>query len=309
MFDVGEAEYQCPVCRRTFPWRPEAAGRPVDCPCGTGLLTPFTPGLAERRSAEPGRELPAQTRAAEGPAEILLCADCGATMPAGTNVCRNCGWRRPRPKRRIFRRRENPELDETPGPAFDPLRDLVAPVILAGAGILIEIGLLGHAFAPPHNWSDAIAVSPLLLLLAAGTIVIAFLVGLALTPVLDLSLGAIGPLLLKLAAAVLFPVAIGALMSTICGGSASGIVIGWAAGLVVYLSIFRSLFDFEWPDAMLLIAMIALAQAVALFVVLWPLTHGPLPMPELWMVFHPVVVQSLVTFIVAGGLLAPHFRQ
>lgn len=308
MFDVAGAEYQCPLCKRTFPWRPEAAGRPVDCPCGVLLLVPFSPGVAETRAREPQTQPVPPSAKQEEPREILLCADCGAQMQAGDTVCANCGWHRPRQRRRIFRRGNQPNPDLQP-PISEPLRDVAAPLVLAIAGLIVEIGLLGHAFAPPHNWADAVAVSPLLLLMAMGTIVFVLLGCLALSPVLDLSLGSVGPLMIKLAAAVLFPVAIGSLIYTIFGSGVSGIVIGWLSALVIYLALFRSLFDFDWPDAMLLIALISMAHAFALFAVLWPLTHGPLPMPELWMVFHPVVVQSIFTFLVAGGLVAPHLRD
>jgi hypothetical protein len=32
-------------------------------------------------------------------------------------------------------------------------------------------------------------------------------------------------------------------------------------------------------------------------------------MPELWLVYHPVVLQSIFTFLAAAGLLAPHLRE
>jgi hypothetical protein len=194
--------------------------------------------------------------------------------------------------------------------AFEPFRDVIVPIILSVAGVLIQIGILAHAFSPPHNVADAMGVTPLLLLLAAATVAAIILIGISLTPLLDLSLGPIGQFSVKMTAAVLFPAAIGSLMYGICGQGASGIVVGWLAAVVLYLSLFRALFDFDWPDALLLIAFVALAHTIILFAVLWPLTHnGPLPLPELWRMFEPIVIQSALTFLFAGGMLAPHFGE
>jgi ribosomal protein L40E len=329
MSEIRDLQYQCPTCKAANPWRPEAAGRPVDCACGELLFIPFSPGTADKRAADALIVPPQETTlfptddAPPGVAQVLLCPDCGATMTAQSLDCDQCGYRRPRPKRRIMRRRagtwaqmaRNAVHAHAHPPAFHfalelrPIRDVALPILLAAVGFFVEVALLARAFSPPHNWEDAIAVSPLLLLLAAGTVGIVFLIAVVLSPLLDLSLGPIAPLAVKLAAASLFPAAVGTLVYNLSGRGVTGGAIGWMAVVILYLTLFRVLFDFDWPDALLLIALVCLAHAATLLAVLWPLTHGPLPMRELWVVFAPMIVQSALTFCFAGGMIAPHFGE
>jgi ribosomal protein L40E len=321
MYEVEGDDYQCPACSRKQPWRPESAGREVTCSCGAVLVVPFSPGQAEPhvRGSHPARpeiEEEAQTPEngeAAPPVEIVMCPDCGATMRPGAIVCIHCGYHQPRPKKRVFRRRKT---DRAPQPvddleplAFGPVRDLWLPIGLASAGLIAEIVMLAHAFKPPHSWADALGCAPLILLLSAAAVAVVYLIAVLLSPVLELSLGPVGPWTAKLVAAVIFPAAFGAAIWALCGQGISGMFAGWVCSLLLYLSLFRMLFEFDWPDSLLLIALVCLAHAVTLLVVLWPLTLAAVPLPELWWVFGPIVAQSALTFLVTGAMVLPHFRE
>jgi hypothetical protein len=325
MSDTEQADYQCPACERREPWRPEAAGRPAVCACGAALIVPFQPGTAELRSARPvydageaeaeesedAGEIDAVYEAVEeqrgGPVEVLLCPDCGAKMRPGAIVCPHCGYHRPSHKRRVFRRR--PVGDDLPRPALEhfselatrPVRDFVLPGVLVVAGLFAEVALL-HWYM--GDWRGSLAFGPFILLLAAAEVGVFFLIALILTPVLDLCLGLVKPLTIKLGAAVVFPAAMGAMLHFLCGHGVSGIVAGGMAAMVLYLTLFRIFFEFEWPDAMLLIALVSLAHFATLLLVLWPL-----PLPQLKEVFEPIMAQSVGIFVIAGGVVAPHFGE
>jgi hypothetical protein len=342
MSDLETQMYQCPGCGREYPWRPESAGRTMHCSCGAVLVIPFSPGPAQRTDhftrphvapVAVAHEPVAEIGLADAPVPVdeFSCPRCQSPMRPGAVVCTHCGFRRRRPKQRVLRRRS--EIDaaadlppEIPTPAaasaasprrqlppfeamgLSTLWDLVVPGILAVVGLVLEVILLAHAFVPP-SWIDALACTPFLVLLAAGTVGMVFLSELLLLPIFDLTLGPLQPLVPKLAAAVLFPAAVGATIEVAFQNNATGIACGWLASAVLYLLLFRLLFDFDWPDAMVLIACVCLAHAAVLFLVLWPLTHGPMPLTGLWTsVFGPIIFQSLATFTLTGALIVPHFR-
>ena len=322
MYELAETEYECPACGRKQPWRAESSGRPICCTCGAELIIPFQPGIAERKgktSAPP--PAPADERQDDSedgelqapPEPILLCPDCGASMRPGAIVCPHCGYRRPRAKNRVIRRRDEPAESPARGDltslAVRPIRDRALPASLTAIGLVIEIAMLAHVYAPPLNFADALGVTPLLILLAAGTVGAGLLIGLALTPVLDLFLGPVGPLAVKMSAAVVFPAAAGSLLYFTGGRGITGISYGWLVSVVLYLALFRLLFEFDWPDAMLLVALVCLAHALILFLVVWPLTQLPVPMPELWTLYKPIVAESVLTFVIAGAFVLPHFKE
>ena len=337
MYDLVGQEYECPACGRKEPWRAESAGRPVTCACGAALTVPFHPGHAETRSPGPTPATPAPGQFAEveieesetpPPDEMVLCPDCGGSMRPGAIVCTQCGYHRARPKKRVFRRRGEsaesaadgngayvaeaplrPPRDEWTALGIRPVQDQWIPLGLAAVGIIIQIILLGHVFNPPLTLDEELSIAPLLLLLAAGTVGVGLLVGIILTPVLDLFLGPIGPMAMKMAAAVLFPASIGSLIYFACGSGATGIAVGWIASIMLYLALFRILFEFDWPDAVLLTALVCLAHALILGSVVWPLASGRLPLPELWDLFKPIIAQSILTFVIAGVLVLPHFKE
>jgi hypothetical protein len=249
-------------------------------------------------------------------------------MRPGAIVCTQCGYHRARPKKRVFRRRGETahvstdgngayeaELPPRPPPDYwtslgiRPVQDQWIPFGLAACGIIIQVILLAHVFNPPLSFGDELSVAPLLALLAVGTVGAGLLVGIILTPVLDLFLGPIGPMAMKMAAAVLFPASIGSLIYFACGSGATGIAIGWLAAVILYLALFRLLFEFDWPDTVLLTALVCVAHALILGSVVWPLSSGRLPLPELWELFKPIIAQSILTFIIAGVLVLPHFKE
>jgi len=113
----------------------------------------------------------------------------------------------------------------------------------------------------------------------------------------------------KLAAAVIFPAACGAVIQVVMHNAATGMALGWLTSAVLYLLLFRLLFHFEWPDAMVLITCVCLSHAAVLFLVLSPLTRGPMGLSDLWSVFWPIIFQSLATFALSGSMILPHFRR
>jgi len=322
MYELAETEYECPACSHKEPWRAEASGRPVICVCGVELRIPFQPGLAERNgqvsSAEQTVEIEKEEDAVEETApqqqeEILLCPDCGAAMRPGAIVCPHCGYRRPRPKRHVIRRRDEtgeprPHVDWTEL-AIRPIRDRYLPASLTVLGLLIEVVLLANVYHPPLNMLHALGAAPLVVLLSAGTAGAGLLIGLLLAPVLDLSFGPVPPLAIKMTAAVVFPAAAGTFFYFFVGRGVTGIAVGWFISVILYLALFRLLFEFDWPDAMLLVALVCVAHAVILFVVVWPLTQLPSPTMELWTLYKPIVVESILTFVIAGAFVLPHFKE
>ena len=326
MYELEEAEYQCPACQRSQPWRPESAGRPVTCACGVVLTIPFVPGTAEARGmgAPDGEEIVEVDEGADEDddsgvvdnpdtvAEVLLCPDCGASMRPGAIVCPHCGYHRPKPKKRVFRRRSagrnrlSPAAEHWAELTVRPFRDRDLPIGLSVAGLIVEISLLHHWVG---GWSGTLAMIPLVVLIAAAAVAVIFPIALLLTPVLDLSLGPVVPLCVKLTAAVIFPPAVGVLMWAVCGQKATGIAMGWFAVLILYLSLFRLLFEFDWPDAMLLIAFVSLAQAAILLIFLLPMSYASGHVAAVWPLYQPMADQAVLTFLVAGGIVAPHFGQ
>jgi ribosomal protein L40E len=313
-------EYECPACGRKKEWRPESCGRPIICECGVALVIPFWPGMAERGESAKGIAPPPEAVEETGDAEeigvdeakaeaeeIALCPDCGASMRSGAIVCTQCGYHRARPKNHIIRRGSDRGDDSTPD--VRPIRDRWLPASLTVLGVVIEVALLAHIYAPPLKLENAIALAPLLILVAAGTVVVGLIIGLLLAPVLDLILGPVGELAVKMSAAVVFPAAAGTLVYVLGGRGITGISAGWLVSVILYLALFRLLFEFEWPDAMLLVALVCLAHAVILFVVVWPLTELPEPMRELWRLYKPIVAESALTFVIAGTLVLPHFKE
>jgi ribosomal protein L40E/DNA-directed RNA polymerase subunit RPC12/RpoP len=317
MYELAGMEYECPACGRKREWRPESSGRPVICDCGAGLLIPFRPGMAER--GEPVKEFAPSNEPLQEPEEIevdeakaeaeeiALCPDCGASMRSGAIVCTQCGYHRARPKNHIIRRPS--DRDDESSPDLRPIRDRWLPASLTVLGVVIEVALLAHIYDPPLRFANAIALTPLLILVAAGTVVVGLLIGLLLAPVLDLILGSVGELAVKMSAAVVFPAAAGTLIYFLSGRGITGVSAGWLASVILYLALFRLLFEFEWPDAMLLVALVCLAHAVILFVVVWPLTELPEPMLELWRLYKPIVAESVLTFVIAGTFVLPHFKE
>lgn|GEM_PF-5439794 len=310
-------DYSCPTCDRVLPWRPEAAGRPVNCNCGATLTIPYSPGPALSRiepTAPPvSKYTPTQTPDDETGEEVQLCPDCGARMELETIACLQCGWRRPWAKRRFFHRRKNAAL---PKPAAEhwseltisPLRDVGLPVVLVAIGLVIEMSLLS-ATAPGHAWHDAVAAAPLMALLLVATVGAAFAIALALVPLLEFSLGQPSLLALKLAAAVVAPDVAGAVCYQWFGQGVSGLIVGWLASLILYLILFRFLFEFDGPDTLVLIALVCGAQAAMLAAVLWPLSEGWNAAARLWPVFAPVMIQSGISFVLAGSLVVPHVGE
>jgi len=339
---TDKMEFHCPVCKARQPWRPEAAGRPLICSCGTALVTPFMPGPADRPVAK-GAVIGSAEQivgdgndAADGTGEILLCPECGAIVGAQDVACEKCGIRRRKPKRRIFRRtrlakrggelaiqgelpaiRSKLKLDPIVRPLREfwehlstrPARELGLPLTLAGAGLLVELGLVAHVFGAPPGWVNVMRVVPLIILLAASTMAVVFLVAIVLSPVLDLDMGPIGPLTVRLSAGVLFPAAIGALVYFAFGHGISGGVAGWLAAMVVYLALFHVIFEFDWPDTLLLIAFVSLAHTAVLVLLVWPLAQGLSPVQQMWTVFEPIAIQSILTLGIAGGMVAPHLGE
>lgn len=336
MYELVGQEYECPACARKYPWRAESAGRPVICACGASLVVPFHPGQADLRANRPPGPPPpepepddsAEEEEAKDQAEIVLCPDCGASMRAGAIVCTQCGYHRPRPKNRIFRKRRQTieaEADGngTPQPAraaaaqidhwehvaVRPVRDEIVPLALAIGGLIIQICLLRHIFNPPLSFWGTLAMTPFLALLALSVVAASLAIGLILTPLLDLFFGPVVPLAMKMAAAVLLPASVGSLIYFLSGRGGEGIFVGWLAALALYLTLFRIYFQFDLPDAVLLIALICLAQALILGMVVWPLTQTPMPMSPLWILFKPVLAQSVITFIFAGVFILPHIKE
>ena len=93
---AGNVQFACEGCGKTYPWKPELAGKRAKCKCGRIIEIPSTPpqpeappdpamdalyALAEEESTRPVVQSPS-----------VRCPSCQEPWPPGAAICPNCGY-------------------------------------------------------------------------------------------------------------------------------------------------------------------------------------------------------------------------
>jgi hypothetical protein len=288
--------FTCDGCGKSYRWKPELAGKKAKCKCGSTMTVPAEDpaaagvddlgdlyALAEDANAK--KHQPAST--------ALRCPSCGGEMAPGAVICVGCGYDMRSGKK--MSAKVMPAMAAGGGAAVatarspmlayagttkkelgkdevgeSKMQDYYLPAALAAFGILFQFLDLTVFTSHPTAMKYAIpwvAVSVFfdLILLSIGC-----LIGVKL---IDISLGAPGPAALKLAAIALAPGAIGDAIDKLM----PGYFMGWLVQIVVFLALFRYLFDLDLNEVLLLTGILVVLRwfmRVFIFVAIIALLFG-----------------------------------
>ena len=207
------------------------------------------------------------------------CPSCGSAMKPHAVICLNCGHNRSTGEKIKTERIEgdaaaaqddaaatDADAPSSRGEAIKPIYDHSNPTF---TNIILPIGLilLGVvvAIAEQRYWTDDPAESLVGALLVVGvtlavSIPITLLGVMIAAPVLGLSFGYLGHALLKLAAIIVGPSAIGEIAMYLLGGDLFGWFIGLFVTLGFYRGLMQALFDLDSDDAIKCIIIIAVVR-------------------------------------------------
>lgn len=206
------------------------------------------------------------------------CPSCGSAMKPHAVICLNCGHNRSTGEKIKTERIEGDAAaaqddaaapDAAPPSRSEPIKPIYDHSNPTFTNIILPIGLilLGVAVAVAKQlyWTDNASASLVGALLVVGvtlavSIPITLLGVMIAAPVLGISFGYLGHALLKLAAIIVGPSAIGEIAKFLLGGGVFGGVVGLFVTLGFYWGLMQALFDLDSVDAIKCIIIIAVVR-------------------------------------------------
>lgn len=224
--------FACPACGAELAWSPRVAGRKVSCPCGHVFVGPLRSAVVGEAPPEPPREAPG--RAAE--------------------LAKIYG----RPKKRIVEDEEE---------AGGVVRNVLAPSVLLGVGLLIALSQVTWRKPQFTRWMD-VSLGQMIVILLALVLTLLGSVG-AFVRLMNVDFGRFGPALYKLAAIPVFAGSIAIAVTRLDRSpmSITGMAMGWHLLIVLYWGLFSFLFKLELWETLLVCFVVAVVQAVVLWAI------------------------------------------
>ena len=229
--EAGELSFACPACGAELAWSPRVAGRRVSCPCGHVFVGPL-------RSAVVGETAPVEREAPGRAAELAKIYG--------------------RPKRRVVEDEEE---------AGGVVRNVVAPSVLLGLGLLIALSQVSWKRPQFTRWMD-VSLGQMIVILLALVLTLLGSVG-AFVKLMNVEFGRLGPALYKLVAIPVFAGSIAIAVSRLDKSplSITGMAMGWHLLVVIYWGLFSFLFKLELWETLLVCFVVAVVQAMVLWAI------------------------------------------
>ncbi len=270
----------CPHCQHAYQFKPELAGRAVQChqcqqPFTYPLTPPPPPAAASSDAARPslhptpapvsaeGYELNLTTEAPSAAHEAAPCPQCGQRLAPGVVLCVQCGYNRAQGRRL---QTLVGEVTEPPGMMERTSAGLLASaeaearllhrlkyVDLYVPGALVVIGLIAVLLEAFNSATIGGAVNWTILAVNLGSVLLSLPLMVASlfisARLFDLSFGPILTALLKLCAVLLAPGAVADVVAWLLGGGLMGAFLGYFVAFCCYWALLAKLFDIDAADA------------------------------------------------------------
>ncbi len=260
-------KFKCDACGKSYAWKPELAGKKVRCKCGGVVVVP-KPAAPEPEHQDnslddlyalSGDDRPKIAEQSQG----LNCPSCNTEAAPGAVICTNCGLNfqtgqrigaaapaaRPVlaaagaggaaiPRTLGYSGRNVGKEKEAAADAREEMKMLIAPAIMFLLGI-------GTTFFYAINCME-LSLGESMIYVPVTTVVNIFMITIGLfvaMKMLDFSLGAPLPALLKTGAIAMLPGAVDNIIGHY-GGFAGGMA-GWAVALLMYYALLMWFFDLD----------------------------------------------------------------
>jgi hypothetical protein len=248
--------FRCTKCRASYPWAQEHVGKLTKCPCGHVLKVPAQPvegAVARTKTVKPPQPPPipaAEAESANVPAFLR--------MPAADPTVDQLDAQTEVELAATGQYGEDPSARFKP----DPVRDLHAPMALLVAGIVVT-------FICFNTGGSAIGsvVAGIATMFKVGISAIIFLIGgLIAARMSGITLGPLGPALLKLAGVSVFPAAVADLVTTMLGGDMAVACLGNGVGILTCWALVSYLFRLDFANTLRVVSAVACVKIVLMFV-------------------------------------------
>jgi hypothetical protein len=227
--------FRCPACSVELLWNARVAGHKVSCPCGHVFVAPMRAAILAEDGPEPEPERRAPRRDAEMAAMFM------------------------RPRKRVV----DDEDDEKGG----PVRNWIVPGCLMGVGTLI--------LATQVTWTKKeiggrmdMSFGQMVIIMAALVVTLLAAVGL-ITYLMNIDFGKIKPAIFKLCAIPVFAGAIAIAVARFDKDPTSiwGLGMAWHLLVLIYWGCFSFLFALELFETILVCFIVAVVQAVTVWMI------------------------------------------
>lgn len=246
MTAFASINFRCPKCGALFALNEKVASRKIQCPCGWVFTAPAIPEMVpdlEPYDVETKRVKPAEQSVSAAVAESIVSAR-GDLYP----------------HRRISSFAEDDSEAE-----FSLARDRVIPVALLLAGLALRFGGMPFDRTLDHtNLAAALAVVVFQIVLAVALMLAGVLIA---SKILAANFGPVGTAVLKLTGMSVFSWAVGAVVVVALQYSIRAFIIAMHVIFIIYSVTFWTLFSLDLQEAIFTVAICALLQNAAAFVI------------------------------------------
>ncbi|MGH7178236.1 MAG: hypothetical protein ACREJC_12720 [Tepidisphaeraceae bacterium] len=262
MAETTMGRFACRECGRSYRWKPELAARKVKCKCGHIMVAPAQPPgeeddlydlVPESEPPKPKHVRPTPILALEESMKSgmgISVAPPPASAPAGPTspVVGYAGAARHR----------EPEIEQSVG---GPLwREIFLPAALVLIGTAVQIAVT--MYVGGGKWLSFGSAMPLIGARLGLNLVLSFAGIILAAKLMEISFGAIGPAILKLAAIALLVPGLSAMIGMLVGADNFFISASVASLVTLPLSAvgFKFLFDLDFGDAIYCVIIIWLVN-------------------------------------------------
>jgi len=309
MAEVEQGKFACSGCGKQYRWKPELASKKAKCKCGTVMDVPAeAPGgidddlydLAPDESA-PKRVQPVASAAAPaggGRDEQYRCPSCKQGITPGSVICVHCGFNLREGKKvaataapRVVAPGRGPVAAAPARPGVLPYgarpapagrdalsiedrvggelwQELYLPIGLLLLGFFLQIGIaMYEGDGQWHSFGDAL---PMIAVRLGVNLVLSFIGIMVVAKLMEVSFGAIGPAVIKIAAICLLVPSLSYLGGALIGAGDGFVHMMIASTLTFPLGIvaFKLLFDLDFGDAIYCVIIISLVNDWAMLFIM-----------------------------------------